>query len=380
LAAVVVFAAVDLITAPHVDAVTPAAGSASNNASPTVSIDLPGAQKLDKLSVRLDGDDVTPIVHVSKDRLFFKPGSLDDGEHVVVLHADTPNVLRPQVDKTWRFVIDTVAPTVTLAHPRGGSAVTALPVMLRGETEPGATIDVAVDISDTTWTRAAAIAADNGIVDRATVSPAPRAAEPTPEASVTETMAGGEGGVVAPDTEPDIEPATGPEPTATPTVVPTGQATASPASSTSAFASTTPSPSPTPTVIASPTTNVSVTADQTGRFAIPLTLPDGPTKVSVTATDGAGNTFARTGAFVVDVNAPDLIVGGLGRIVRQAKPHITVIATDQAGTAKVRVRLDGEVVYERALEGQLSLPRDVLAEGRHSLLVTATDPGANVTT
>ena len=374
LAAVLVLAAVDLITAPHVDAVTPAAGSASSNASPTVVVDLPGAERLDKLVVRLDGKDVTRQVRVADERLFFESGALADGEHVVSLSADTPSVLRPRVNKTWDFTIDTVDPAVTIYRPRSESAATTLPVTLRGTTEPGASVTVEVDFDERTWTGAAAIADKPGIVDHRTASPTPSATPATPSASGSATaMAGGEGSVVASPTAGDEVDAS-PEAVASPTPAPSSAASgASPGVAS-------PSPSPSPTAIASPTTEVELTAADDGRFAAPLTLPDGPVTVHVTATDAAGNTFTRTSSFVVDVNPPELVVGGPGKVVRTGKPRIAIVVADQAGAAKVRVRLDGEVVYEKTLDGRYALPRDVLAEGRHTLLVTATDQGGSVTT
>ena len=346
---------------------TPEAGSASSNATPTISVDLPGAGRLDKLSVRLDGKDITGRVRVADDRLFFDPGKLADGEHVVALSADTPSVLRPRVTETWRFTIDTVAPTVVISRPRQTGAATVLPVMLRGTTEPGASLAIAVGLDARDWSRAADLAAAKGVVDHLTASPTPSAspAPPAPAGSAT-AMAGGEGTVVA-------SPTSGAE--ASPDVTPDGGGEASPSPAGSLV-----SPSPSPTVIASPTTDVAVEAGADGRFAAPLTLPDGPATVRVTATDAAGNTLTVTGRFTVDVNPPELVVGGVGKVVRTSKPRIAVVAVDQAAPPKVRVRLDGEVVYEKPLDGVYALPRDVLAEGRHTLLVTATDRGGAVTT
>jgi lipoprotein-anchoring transpeptidase ErfK/SrfK len=375
LAAVLVLAAVDLITAPHVDAVTPAAGSASSDASPTVVIDLPGAGRLDKLAVRLDGKDVTRQVRVADERLFFEPGKLDDGEHVVSLSADTPSILRPRVNTTWTFTVDTVDPTVTIYRPRSQSAATTLPVTLRGTTEPGASVTIKADFDEREWTGAVAIAEEAGVVDHLTASPTPSAMPATPSPAVSTTaMAGGEGGIVV---SPTAEEEGGASPTTGASSTP---ATSSPSSGGASPDLASPSPSPTPSAIASPTTEVELTATADGRFAAPLTLPDGPVTVSVTATDAAGNTFTRSSRFVVDVNPPELIVGGLGKVVRKSKPRIAIVAADRAGASKIRVRLDGEVVCEKTLDGTYTLPRDVLAEGRHTLLVTATDQGGSVTT
>ena len=371
LAAVVAFLTFELFTAPRIEAVSPGPETFLKDSNVQISVDLPGADKLSDLSLRLDGRDVTPNVHVSDGRLYLDADRLSDGQHVVALRAHTSNLLRPTVHKTWRFVVDTVAPRVVITRPQRDAAVTALPVTLTGTTEAGATVTVSVDLDESERVGAAAIAADHDIVDRLTVSPTPRVtAAPSIDPPSSAPMAGGEGTVVGPPPpEPADDVAGDPSPA--------GSDAGSPSASTAADSG---SPGPTPTTSASPTTEVRVIADASGRFTVALTLPDGPTAVRITATDEAGNAFTEPGRFVVDVDPPDLIVGGLGKVVRDSKPRITIIATDQAGTPRVRVRLDGEVVYEKPLAGQFSLPSKVLAEGSHTLLVTATDPGHNVTT
>ena len=375
LAAVSAFVTVELLTAPRIAAVSPAAGTFQNDNSPRISVDLPGADRLSDLSVSLDDNDVTPIVKIDGERLFFDSGRLADGEHVVSLRARTSNLLRPNVDKTWRFVVDTTPPKVALAKPRGGGAVTLLPVTLAGRTEPNATISVHVDIDESKRASAFAIATKErvgGYGPSPSPSPSPGGSDDngSPSPSLTK-LAGGEGYVVAPP-----EPTPGDE-TADPS--PGASLTWSPSASPSMSGSLSPRPSPSPTVITSPTTEVEASADATGAFSIPLTLPDGPTRVSVKAVDGAGNASTLKAAFTVDVNPPELVVGGLPRVVKESQPNITVIATDQGGEPRVRIRLDGDLIYDGPLSGQYALPAKTIMEGTHSFLVTATDPGHSVT-
>jgi len=370
-----VFVAVELLTAPRIAAVSPAAGTFQNHDSLRITVDLPGADRLSDLSISLDDKNVTPIVKIDGERLFFDSGRLADGEHVVSLRAKTSNLLRPNVEKTWRFVVDTVPPKVALAKPRGGGAVTLLPVTLTGRTEPNAVVTVHVEIDKSRRESALAIAAKEGIGG---VSPSP---SPSPSTSATgaasgsgspspssSKLAGDEGFVVA-----SPEPTVADEADTSPSPSPSSGSPSMPASSPSA------SPSPSPTVIASPTTKATTKADGAGAFSVPLTLPDGPTRVTIEATDGAGNASTLKAAFTVDVNPPELVVGGLPKLVKESQPRITVIATDQGGKPRVRIRLDGDLIYDGPLSGQYALPVKTIMEGTHSFLVTATDPGHNVT-
>ena len=134
------FVAFEFITAPRISAVTPSPGSSLDRDSLVVSVEVPGAQRLHDLAVRLDGRDVTPSVRSDAQRLYFETGRLSQGDHTISLTAGTSDVLRPRLSKSWRFIVDTIPPTITLCGTRNGSVVTASPVPLSGTTEPGATV------------------------------------------------------------------------------------------------------------------------------------------------------------------------------------------------------------------------------------------------
>jgi lipoprotein-anchoring transpeptidase ErfK/SrfK len=140
LAVVVAFVAFEFVTAPRISAVTPSPGSSQARDTIVVSVDVPGAQRLHNLSVRLDGRDVTLSVRSNAQRLYFATGRLSQGGHTVCVTARTSDLLRPKLSKSWRFNVDTVAPKITLSGVRSRSVVTASPVPLGGTTEPGATV------------------------------------------------------------------------------------------------------------------------------------------------------------------------------------------------------------------------------------------------
>ena len=81
----------------------------------------------------LDGKPVQP--QQEGDEVVFTPGRLPDGPHEVVLRIH--RLLGPD-KKIFRFVVDTAAPTLTVAGPAvvGRGA----PLRLAGTLEPGATL------------------------------------------------------------------------------------------------------------------------------------------------------------------------------------------------------------------------------------------------
>jgi len=137
---VAVFVAFEFLTAPRISAVTPSPGSYQGRDSMIVTIEVPGAQHLHGLSVRLDGRDVTLSVRSATHRLYFPSGHLSQGRHTVSLTARTSDVLRPRLSKSWHFAVDTVAPTIAVHAVRAGSVVTTNPLPIAGTSEPGARV------------------------------------------------------------------------------------------------------------------------------------------------------------------------------------------------------------------------------------------------
>ncbi|MFY2561548.1 Ig-like domain-containing protein, partial [Corallococcus terminator] len=131
------------------------------------------------------------------------------------------------------------------------------------------------------------------------------------------------------------------------------------------------------TVISAP----KATAD--GAWALPIntTLPEGPLTLTVTATDGAGNTGpTATRSFTVDRTAP--IVPVIQTPASGAS--VGIAGTAFEGTAEanstVTVRVDGTAIGtpKANADGEWSLPtRTTLAAGNRTMTVTATDGAGN---
>ncbi|WP_420810052.1 adventurous gliding motility protein AgmC [Corallococcus macrosporus] len=109
-------------------------------------------------------------------------------------------------------------------------------------------------------------------------------------------------------------------------------------------------------------------------FTPPVTLPDGPYTVTVTATDEAGNTSAPTSStFTVDTTAPDTAIDS-------GPPAQTTVATADF----VFSSNESPVTYECSLNGApfTACPAQAqfgpLPDGDHTLLVRAVDAAGNV--
>jgi lipoprotein-anchoring transpeptidase ErfK/SrfK len=122
------------------------------------------------------------------------------------------------------------------------------------------------------------------------------------------------------------------------------------------------------------------TADASGAYAVSANLPDGPSAVEITAADRAGNATTRKLSVFVDAVPPVLKTTQVDRIVERAGVTVRVKATDQLGVPTVTFEFDGE---ERDLSGPASKAKFAvrnLAQGRHTIVVTAADKGGNVVT
>ena len=220
----------------------------------------------------LDGRDVTPVVRSDAKRLYFATGHLAQGPHTVRVAARTSDLLRPRLSKSWRFDVDTVAPTLALSGPRAGAVVTTSPLAIGGTTEPGAMV-----------------------------------------------------------------------------------------------------------LASAGTHHVGGRAGGDGAFALALPVPDGHTRLTVTATDRAGNATTLRRSFLVDATPPQVIVSGVEKVETDDTPQADVIASDAAGTPFVTMTLDGQRILAQRARSQLRIPFDKLPEGLHTLVVTATDRGRHIT-
>ncbi len=132
--------------------------------------------------------------------------------------------------------------------------------------------------------------------------------------------------------------------------------------------------------VSSGAVKASGTADASGAYSVSAALPDGPSTVAITTTDRADNATTKKLHVFVDGEPPELRTTQLAKTVKHAGVTVRVKATDQIGAPKVKFVFDGE---ERELTG--SLPKlkfsiKNLAQGRHTIVVTAADKGGNVVT
>ena len=121
-------------------------------------------------------------------------------------------------------------------------------------------------------------------------------------------------------------------------------------------------------------------ADASGKYAVSADLPDGPSDVTITTADRAGNSTTRQLSVYVDASPPTLDTTQLDKRVGHSGLKIRIKAKDQLGEPKLKLVLDGE---EREYDGSPS--RAVftvknLAQGKHTMVITVHDNGGNVVT
>jgi flagellar hook assembly protein FlgD len=135
----------------------------------------------------------------------------------------------------------------------------------------------------------------------------------------------------------------------------------------------------------------SATADSSGNYSVTTsTLSAGSHSITATATDGAGNVSAASGALTVTIDttappapstpalAPASDSGTAGdNITNVATPTFT--GTAEAGST-VHILSDGVSVGSAAADssGNYSIAASTLSDGTHSITATATDAAGNV--
>jgi lipoprotein-anchoring transpeptidase ErfK/SrfK len=132
--------------------------------------------------------------------------------------------------------------------------------------------------------------------------------------------------------------------------------------------------------VASGGTTASGTADASGAYSVSANLSDGPSDVTITTTDRAGNATAKKLHVFVDAETPKLKTTQLPKTVKHAGITMRVKATDQLGTPKVKFLLDGEPQKLTGPVSKATFKARGLAQGRHVIVVTAADKGGNVAT
>ena len=132
--------------------------------------------------------------------------------------------------------------------------------------------------------------------------------------------------------------------------------------------------------IVSGSTKAMDTADAAGAYAVSADLPDGPSDVSITTTDRAGNATTKRLHVFVDAVPPVLKATHLDKTVKKPGITVHVKATDQLGTPKVKFVFDGTQVKLTGPVAKSKYSTKNLAQGRHTIVITAADKGGNVVT
>ncbi|EYT15041.1 bacterial Ig-like domain family protein [Acinetobacter sp. 1592897] len=361
-----------LTDGPHTVTVTatdPAGNVGTGNAVVTVDTTAPSAPVLDPINATNpvtgtaepgstvtvsfpDGTTVTVVAGPDGKWTVPNPGDLTDGQTVTATATDPAG--NPSLPGTG--VVDAVAPTVAVTTALTNDSTPALTGTVNDPTaKVVVTVDgvayPAVNNGDGTWTLA-----DNTL---------PVLTDGPHTVTVTATDPAGNVGtgnaVVTVDTTAPSAPVLDPINATNPV---TGTA----------------EPGSTVTVSFPDGTTATVVAGPDGKWTVPNPgdLTDGQT-VTATATDPAGNP-SLPGTGVVDAVAPTVAV--TTALTNDSTPALTGTVNDP--TAKVVVTVDG-VNYPATNNGDgtwtladNTLP--VLADGPHTVTVTATDPAGNVGT
>ncbi|MBB6633430.1 Ig-like domain-containing protein [Cohnella thailandensis] len=358
-------------TAPSSPTITsPEDGSATSNAKPMIG----GTAEVNAtVTVLLDGSSAATVTADASGVWSWTPGTaLTDGAHSIKATA-TDAVGNESVESTAvTFTVDTTAPGAPAAtSPEDGSATSNARPMIGGTAEANATVTVLLDGASAatvtadasgvwSWTPSTALTdGAHSIKAIATDTVGNESVESTAVTFAVDTTAPGTPTV----TSPEDGSATS---YARPTIGGTAEADA------------------TVTVLLDGSSAATVTADASGVWSwMPSTaLTDGAHSVKATATDAVGNESVESTAvtFTVDTTAPGaptVTSPEDGSATSNAKP--TIGGTAEAN-ATVAVLLDGSsaATVTADASGVWSwTPGTALAEGDHSVKVTATDAVGN---
>lgn len=140
--ALAAFAGYEVWRAPNVRAMSPSPDGFVAERSLTARLTVKGFAGLKNVAITLDGHDVTTEVHSDGDHLSFATGRLADGQHTVAFSAESGNIFRSHLARTWRFTVDTTVPKVDLGTLEAKPVVASAPAEFSGTTEPFATVTV----------------------------------------------------------------------------------------------------------------------------------------------------------------------------------------------------------------------------------------------
>jgi uncharacterized repeat protein (TIGR01451 family) len=340
----------------EVDITSPANGSTTNDARPTISGTAdPGVT----VTIRVDGVVVGTATAGAGGAWAFTPSAdLADGARTITASA-TDGAGGMSMDSVT-VTIDTVT-TVAITSPATGSTTGDATPTISGTGEPGATVAVSVDGTPVgtatvgaggTWSVTVATPLADGMHTAVAI-----ATDAAGNMAMASTMF-----VVDASTFVTITGPTGVIGDATPTISGTSE------------------PGAMVAVRVDGALVGTATADGTGAWSVDVAdpLPDGVRGVSATATDMLGNVATASGSFEVDTGTVVAITAPAdGGFTNDTTP--TIRGTGEPG-ATVEVRVDGAVVGTATVapDGTWSLTVPApLAEGPHAVTVTATDGRGN---
>ncbi len=120
----------------RIQAVTPAPGTATRSATPSIRLRLSRPASPQQVTVSIDGEHTRVRVEGGGRSLTVRTPRLADGTHWIAVDAKADGLLGGSASKRWRFVVDTTAPPLALERPLS-RYVTATPLVLAGHTQPG---------------------------------------------------------------------------------------------------------------------------------------------------------------------------------------------------------------------------------------------------
>ncbi len=118
---------------------SPAPTSAISSAKAPISVAFENAGSLKNLRVVLDGKDITSSVRVAAGRLVARAPKLADGPHVAEVRFASDGLISRTILKQWAFEVDTAVPKLALKSP-SAPLLNRRAVEVAGVAEPGAAI------------------------------------------------------------------------------------------------------------------------------------------------------------------------------------------------------------------------------------------------
>jgi peptidoglycan hydrolase-like protein with peptidoglycan-binding domain len=118
-------------------------------------------------------------------------------------------------------------------------------------------------------------------------------------------------------------------------------------------------------------------ADAAGRFTLHPDLLPGPATLEIVASDAAGNSTATTLPAYADATPPTLVLDEVKATVRRATFSLDAAASDTGLPPELAAMLDGKPFSVAGDADAARLRFKKLAQGKHTLVVTATDKGGN---